>query len=346
MKTIAAVLVETGKPLEIAELEIPILKPGQVLVEILYSGICHTQLLEWRGYRGEDKFLPHCLGHEGIGIVREVGPEVKKVKPEQTVILSWIKGLGADVPGSVYRWGERSVNAGAITTFSRYAVISENRLTPLMEGLDLKVAALLGCAMPTGAGAVFNTARVKAGQSVAVFGAGGVGLFSVAAAAASGAAPLVAIDLMDEKLAAARRMGATHVINAGQGDVLAALKEICPQGMDVSIEVTGRPAVMAQAIESLRQQGGKTVVIGNARYGEKLELDPKQLNMGKQVLGTWGGDSRPDEDYPRYSRLLQYGRIDAAFLTEAVYPLTAVNRALDDLASGKVIRPLLDMKLE
>src|ERR1700682_5190785 len=124
MKTPAAILVETGKPLVIEDLEIPKLQPGQVLVEITYSGVCHTQVLEWRGYRGDDKFLPHCLGHEGSGIIREIGPGVSKVKGGNHAILSWIKGSGCEVPGSVYCWGPRKVHAGAITTFSRYAVLS------------------------------------------------------------------------------------------------------------------------------------------------------------------------------------------------------------------------------
>src|SRR5262249_39198453 len=140
MKTVAAVLVETSQPLVLADLEIPALRPGQVLVEIAYSGVCHTQVLEWRGYRGEDRYLPHCLGHEGSGIVRDVGPGIAKVKPGDRVILSWIKGSGADVPGSIYRWNGRTVNAGAITTFSRYAVISENRLVVLPESVPMRDA--------------------------------------------------------------------------------------------------------------------------------------------------------------------------------------------------------------
>ena len=161
MKTTAAVLVELGRPLEVADLDVPALKPGQVLVEVAFCGVCHTQLLEVRGHRGEDRYLPHCLGHEGSGIVRDISPGVAKVKPGYSVILSWIKGSGADVPGSAYGWNGRTVNAGAITTFATYSVISENRLTPLPAGTLLRHAALIGCAVPTGAGVVFNTAQPR-----------------------------------------------------------------------------------------------------------------------------------------------------------------------------------------
>ena len=159
MQTKAAILVETGRPLIVDMINIPKLKPGQVLVKIKYSGVCHTQLLEARGHRGADPFLPHCLGHEGSGIVAEVGPNSNKVKVGDPVILSWIKGSGANIPGSVYDWNGKKVNAGAITTFSEYAVISENRLTAIPKDFPLKEAALLGCAVPTGLGTIFNTAK-------------------------------------------------------------------------------------------------------------------------------------------------------------------------------------------
>src|ERR1700722_13874690 len=176
MKTEAAILVQTGSPLVMAELEIPPLKPEQVLVEIGFSGACGTQVMEWRGDKGEDRWLPHCLGHEGTGSVLEVGSAVTKVKPGNAVVLSWIKGAGLEAGGAVYRWDGRSVNAGGVTTFQRHAVVSENRLTHLPQGLSPETAVLLGCAAPTGMGAVFNVLGVKAGDAVVVFGTGGIGL--------------------------------------------------------------------------------------------------------------------------------------------------------------------------
>ena len=131
MKTEAALLVQTGKPLVLAEIEIPALKPGQVLVEIAYSGACGTQVMEWRGDKGEDKWVPHCLGHEGTGTVLETGSAVTKVKAGDKVVLSWIKGNGIEAGGAVYDWDGRKVNAGGVTTFQRHAVVSENRLTLL-----------------------------------------------------------------------------------------------------------------------------------------------------------------------------------------------------------------------
>jgi S-(hydroxymethyl)glutathione dehydrogenase/alcohol dehydrogenase len=344
MKTVAAVLVETGQPLVLTELEIPPLKPGQVLVEIAYSGVCHTQLLECRGYRGEDPYLPHCLGHEGSGVVCDVGADVNKVKPGEQVILSWIKGCGADVAGTVYRWDGRQVNAGGITTFSCHAVISENRLTPIPEDVDMRHAALLGCAVPTGMGAVFNTAQARPGQSLAIFGTGGVGLCAVAGATITGCAPIIAVDVRQSKLDIATKMGATHVVDATKMDPVQAIQQICEDGADFSIEATGRPDVMVQALRCVRSQGGVAVVVGNAHHGELIHLDPRQLNLGKQLRGSWGGDTSPDRDFRRYCGLLQDGSLDLALLSNRIYSLNNINDAIADLADGTVARPLIALR--
>jgi S-(hydroxymethyl)glutathione dehydrogenase/alcohol dehydrogenase len=346
MKTTAAILVELGRPLEIAQIDIPPLKPGQALVEVAYSSVCHTQVLECRGYRGEDRYLPHCLGHEGSGIVREVGEGVTRTQPGDRVILSWIKGPGMDVPGSVYRWGERSVNAGAITTFATHSVISENRLTVIPAGISMCDAAFIGCAVATGAGAVFNAAQSRPGQSLAVFGIGGVGLCAVAAAAIAGNVPVIAVDVVPNKLNSAAKAGATHCVNAGAGDPVAEIARICAGGVDFAIEATGRPDVMLQALSSVRNQGGAAVIVGNARYGESVALDPRQLNLGKRLLGTWGGDSRPERDYPRYCSLIASGRLSLEPMLSPAYRLQDINRALDDLEAARVVRPTIDMSLE
>lgn len=345
MRTLAAVLVETGKPLVLAELEIPALGPGQVLVEVALSGVCHTQLLECDGHRGQDPYLPHCLGHEGSGVVREVGPGVTKVASGDRAILSWMKGSGADVPGTVYRWEGRGVNAGGITTWSRHAVISENRLTLVPADVPMREAALLGCAVPTGLGAVLNTARPSPGATLAVFGCGGIGLCAVAAAVIAGCARVIAVDLSTEKLALAKEMGATDEIQSDLADPLAEIDRLCPGGVDVAIEATGRPSVMLQALHSVRSQGGAAVVVGNARHGERVALDPRQLNLGKRLLGTWGGDNWPDRDFPRYASLLAAGKLKLGPLLGRTYRLGEINQAVDDLRAGKAVRPLIDMQL-
>jgi S-(hydroxymethyl)glutathione dehydrogenase/alcohol dehydrogenase len=237
------------------------------------------------------------------------------------------------------------VNAGGVTTFQRHAVVSENRLTAAPPELDSRDAALLGCAFATGFGAAVHTAGVEQGEAVAVLGAGGVGLCAVAGARQRGAAVVVAIDLRPDRLEAARALGATHVVNAAEGDILDQVKAIARGGVDSAIEATGRPDVMRQALAMVRPRGGRAVVVGNARFGELLQIDPRELNQGKRLLGSWGGDNDPDRDFPEYARLITRGEVNLAALYSAPYRLEDVNQALDDLESGRVIRPLIDMRL-
>jgi S-(hydroxymethyl)glutathione dehydrogenase / alcohol dehydrogenase len=345
MKTTAALLVQTGAPLVLAEIDIPALKPGQVLVEIAYSGACGTQVMEWRGDKGEDKWVPHCLGHEGTGTVLETGSAVTKVKAGDKVVLSWIRGSGIEAGGAVYMWGEKKVNAGGVTTFQRHAVVSENRLTLLPPELPMDLAVLLGCAAPTGMGAVYNVLKAQPGDAVAVFGTGGVGLHAVMAAALVGAMPVIAIDPNPTRRALAPLYGATHVIDPAAADVLTEIKKIVPQGVDIAVESSGVPTAMEMAVNATRQQGGRAVVIGNARHGATLSLNPSVFNQGKSLMGTWGGDSIPDRDYGRYARLLGAGRFPVRNLLSKPYGLEQADQALQDLASGKIGRPLIDMSL-
>lgn len=346
MKTEAAILVELAKPLVMAELEIPTLKSGQVLVEIAWSGACGSQVNEAMELKGEDKWLPHCLGHEATGVVLECGPSVTKVKAADKVVLSWLKGSGIEAGGTVYRWNGKNVNAGAVTTFQRHALVSENRLTLVPAGLSMTTAVLLGCAAPTGMGAVLNVLAVKPGNSVAVFGTGGVGINACMAAAFAGATPVIGIDPSPQRRALAQNYGATHVVDPSEGNVLEAIRSIVPGGVDLAAEASGQPAVMAQAVEATRAQGGRAVVIGNARHGAMVSLSPGIFNQGKSLLGTWGGDSVPDRDYPRFARLLATNRFPVADLLSKPYRLDQVSEALADLASGKVGRPLIDMSLK
>lgn len=343
MKTEAAILTELQKPLIVDEIAIPELKPGQVLVDISYSGICHTQLSECQGLRGEDRYIPHCLGHEGSGIVRDIGSGITKVNIGDRVIISWIKGSGADISSTAYQWDNKVVNAGGVTTFSRQSVISENRLTVIPNDISMESAALIGCAVPTGMGAVLNTARPCPGQSLVVFGTGGIGLCAVAAAAISGCAPVIAVDINPEKLEVAKKMGATHQICSKTGNAVEEIMKICPGGVDFAIEATGIPEVMNQALTSVHAQGGIAVVIGNANFKDTLVIDPRQLNMGKQLRGTWGGDNNPDIDFPRYCQLIKYGRLNLEPLMGRIYSLREINMALKDLARGCTVRPLIDM---
>jgi S-(hydroxymethyl)glutathione dehydrogenase / alcohol dehydrogenase len=344
MNTSAAILRELGAPLVLDELTIPELKPGQVLVDLAYSGVCHTQLMEARGKKGPDRFLPHAMGQEGSGVVRETGPDVTKVRPGDRVVLSWMKGSGADVPSTHYLCGKETVNCGAVGTFMRTAVVSENRIVPIGPETALREAALFGCAVPTGAGIAINTLRVRPGESVAIFGVGGIGLSAVLGAALLHAYPIVAVDVRDHKLDYARSIGATHGVNASAPEAQAQLRALTGgSGFDYAIEAAGRAEAMESAIACLRAPGGTAVLAGNLPAGARISLDPFDLIRGKRVIGTWGGETQTDRDIPTYARLYSEGSLPIDKLISHEYPLERINDALDDLEAGKIARALVSI---
>lgn len=341
-ETQSAVLFEPKRPLRLVSLSIPELRPGQVLVDMAYSGICQSQFLEVEGLRGPDRFLPHTLGHEGSGTVVRVGEGVRKVKAGDRVVLSWIKGEGAEVPSTVYASSEGRVNAGAITTFMRRTVTCENRVTPVLPTMPLREAALLGCAVPTGVGIIKNTARVERGSSVAVFGMGGIGLSVILGARLAEAKVIIAIDLFDAKLERAKQLGATHGINARRENSLEEIRKLTEgRGVDYAIEAAGKRETMETAFRSVREKGGLCILAGNLPHGEEISIDPFNLIKGRQIRGTWGGETQPDRDIPEYVSLYFAGKLKLERLVTREYPLEEINEAFRDLRKGEVGRALL-----
>jgi S-(hydroxymethyl)glutathione dehydrogenase / alcohol dehydrogenase len=271
----AAVLFELNKPLEVIDIEkLPDLKDGQVLVDIIYSGLCHSQLMEATGGRGEDRWLPHMLGHEGVGVVRQVGKNVSKVGIGEIVILGWIKGEGNDAPGGIYQWQGQNINSGSVTTFSEQSIVAENRLVSLPKGLPLDIAVLMGCALPTGTGLVINELNPKPHASFAVFGMGGIGLSALIATQLFEPQIVIALDIEDEKLALAKELGATHVVNIKDADAVAEINKIVPGGVDYALEASGKTSVIEQAFMSVRDHGGQCVFASHPPEGEMIRLDP------------------------------------------------------------------------
>lgn len=344
-KTLAAVLEQQNAPLSLCELSIPLLKKGQVLVQIAYSGVCQTQLNEIRGYKGPDHFLPHTLGHEGSGVVLEIGEGVEKVKTGDRVVLSWIKGKGHEVSNAVYADGNRMVQSGAISTFMEKAIISENRVIPIPREMPLREAALLGCAIPTGAGVIFNEMALKEGQSIAVFGAGGVGLSAILAARSLGAFPIIAVDLYDEKLEIAKLLGATHTINAKNENVSDSVRQHTDgKGVDFALESAGSRVAMEAAFASLKPSQGLCILAGNIPKGQRIELDPFDLIRGRQIRGTWGGKTSIESDISRYTDLFLRGSFPLVPLISHEFPLAQINEFMKEFEKGRAARGLIAFK--
>lgn len=344
MKMKAAILEKLRAPLVLDEIEVPPLDCGQVLVEIHETGICGAQLGEIDGKKGEDKFLPHLMGHEGGGVVLETGAGVTHVRKGDHVVLHWRKGVGIHASPAKYRWDGRVVNSGWVTTFNECAVVSENRVTPIPKHIPFSIAALMGCAVTTALGLINNLAQVKIGQSVAVFGCGGVGLNVVQGAAMVSADPIIAIDIYDEKLALAREFGATHLINSAKSDVREQVRSIVGSaGVDVFVENTGLVRLIETAY-ALTANTGKTILVGVPKHDEDITIHSLPLHFGKVLTGCEGGATDPTADIPRYVRLYERGKLNLDRLITHHLPFAEINNALDKVRAGEVGRCVLTVR--
>lgn len=342
---LAAVLYEIGKPLMVESLTVPDLARGQVLVRVVASGFCHKQLEEMSGKRGKDPYLPHMLGHEGSGIVEEIGPEVSRVSIGDHVVLSWIKGSGieSETP-TFHKEGRGPVNAGWVTTFNEYCVASENRVTPIRKDMPLDRAALLGCAVPTGAGAIMNQASIGPRSSVAIFGVGGIGLCAVQAAAYMGARMIIAVDVLDRKLVMSKKFGATHTVNASNVDVLSIINDLTGGiGVDVTFESTGRIEAMNTAYAAASKFHGLTIIAGVNPVGTTMTVDPNRLHFGLKLIGTSGGSSDPDVDIPTWADLYMNGDWKLDELITHRFTLREINEAASTVQRGEVGRAVIEL---
>jgi len=339
----AAVLAQSRAPLIVDEIAFPeSLEAGQVLVKIYHTSICGAQINEIEAVKGVDKFLPHLLGHEASGFVVETGPGVTHVRSGDTVVLHWRPSQGIQSATPNYRWRGEKLNAGWVTTFNEYAVVSENRLTVIPANFDLKVAPLFGCAVTTAAGVVNNDAHIKIGESVVIFGVGGVGLNLVQFAHLVGANPIVAIDLIDSKLDMAKARGATHRLNSGKlADVAGEIRKIVgSRGPDKVLETTGVKSVIELAYE-VTNPDGTCVLVGVPN--EKVTIYTLPIHFNKVLTGSHGGDARPHIDIPRIIGLTRAGRISFDGIITHEFSLDQVNNAIDLVRSGTAGRVLLNV---
>lgn len=341
-KTIAAILYQINEPLVVKEIEMPKLLPGQVKVKVFFSGVCRSQLMEVRGGRGDDPWLPHLLGHEATGEVIEIGKSVKKVKIGDKVILGWIKGEGIDAEGAKYLCGDQIINSGKVSTFSNFSVVSENRLTKLPKSIPLDQGVLFGCALLTGAGMVYNELKPMATESVAVLGLGGIGLSAIIALKDIGCKNIIAIDVNDDKLSFAKDLGANYFINPKKSDPLTEIKNNFKEGIDYCVESAGKIETIELGF-SLINKTGKLIFASHPPNGEFIKLSPHELISGKKIFGSWGGGCNPDVDIPKLAEILIEGRLPLNKLISKRYKLDQINVAINDLEKGLVFRPIIEM---
>ena len=332
----AAILVEQNKPLIIDNISLPeILFPGQILVKLETSGICGSQIGEIMGVKGTDHFLPHLLGHEGCAKVLDIGEGVSTVDIGDKVVLHWRKGDGIESKPPKYLWNNKELNAGWVTTFNSHAIVSENRCTKIPDNTDSELAALFGCAITTGFGVVENNAKIKIGESVIVYGAGGVGLNIIQACSLNSAYPIIAVDIFDNRLAIAAELGATHTINSKNLDVRMTLKKITKDGkVDVFIDNTGLSKIIEQGYEILNEEG-RLALVGVPKVGDNINIFTLPLHFGKEIVGSFGGESIPNKDIPRLLTLYENNIANFKKLITSRFSLENVNDAINMIRDGK-----------
>ncbi|MDE3077362.1 MAG: zinc-binding dehydrogenase, partial [Chloroflexota bacterium] len=342
MKTRAAVYLGVGKPLAIDEVELPELQPSQVLVKSMASGICHSQLHQIHDPR---QHAPAVLGHEGTGLVLETGDHVEHVTKGDKVILTWLPrnpypGMARPEPPFFRYKGEDARSGFQYSAWADTTVVDQAFVVKLPDDMPTDVTSIVGCAIMTGAGAVINAARVRIGDSVAVFGLGGVGLAVVQACANSGAYPIIVVDLNDEKLEFAKKFGATHFVNAAKQDPVEAIRAMTNGGVDFSFDAIGAPKTLQQFFPVVRpgisgvSDGGMAVLVGVPQGTTELAMGGLLAN--RMLRGTSGGSGRPDRDFPMYLRWYKEGKMPLDLLVSRRYRLDEINEGLADLERGAI----------
>ncbi|MCT9810041.1 zinc-dependent alcohol dehydrogenase family protein [Acidovorax sp. Be4] len=375
MKTRAAVLTRTGasapyadsRPLEIREVDLAPPGPGEVLVKVVAAGICHSDLSIINGDRPRD--TPIVLGHEAAGIIAGLGEGVTDLAIGDHVVLLFVPGCGSCMPcaegrpvlcepaaqagvaGTLLSGAKRLSQDGqpiahfmGVSAFAEHAVLSRRGVHKIDKSVPLELAALFGCAVMTGVGAVANTAKVSPGQSVAVVGLGGVGLSSVMGAAAAGAARVVAIDLNADKLAMAREFGATDTVNAGDADAVQQVRDLTGGGVDHAFEMVGSAKALEMAYRVTRR-GGQTITAGLPANAQAISLPVWHLVAEERTLkGSYMGSCIPRRDIGRYLALHAAGKLPVDKLVTGHLTLDQINEGFDRLARGEAIRQIIRME--
>lgn len=359
----AAVLYEANTPLVIEELDLYPLGPGDVLVRVAAAGVCHSDLHHMNGHSSGHP-MPVVLGHEGAGIIEEVAPDVADLAPGDHVILSFRPSCGVcyECASGHPNQCTSGILAGHLTSgrrhlhkdgaeifhfantscFAEKAVMRADSVVKIPDEMPLNQAALVGCCVMTGVGAVINTAKVRPGSNVVVIGTGGVGLNVIQGARLAGAAKIIAADLLPYKLEQAQRFGATHTINASREDVVSRVWELTGRGADYAFEVIGAPEVVTQALNCVKP-GGMAMAVGVPPTGAQITIPAQALfPQEKTLTGSFYGSTRFRTDMPMLVDLYLSGKLMIDELITGTYPLDQINEAYAKLAAGEAIRGIIN----
>ncbi len=331
----AAVLEAIDQPLVIRDVKCTDLKVGQVLVRNIVSGLCGAQLQEIHGFKNNAKFLPHLMGHEGCGIVEELGEGVSTVKIGDKVVMHWRVGSGIESDFPNYILNNKIISSGKVTTLSQYSIVSENRITSVPNDTPPEFCAILGCALSTALGIIDNETDLKFGESLAIIGCGGVGLNLLQAASLKNACPIIAVDKNQNKK--------NLCLQSDANIFLQNIEDYKDNKIDIIIDTTGIPEVISNSIDKLSDKG-RLILVGQPAPGKFIEIS-NALNLfngqGKIIKATQGGKTCPQNDIPRYIKLFNDGRLKVNHLFTHQFDIDEINKGFDVLRSGEAGRVII-----
>jgi len=339
-KLIAAVLKDNSGKVNITSLKIPKLKKNQVLVKILYTGICGSQINEILGKKGKDNYLPHTLGHEAVGLVKKIANKSSNLKKNDKVVLSWIKSSKRDAKLPKYFGNNSIINSGPISTFMNYAIISENRVFKIKTKLDNFLLPLLGCAIPTSVGVFKNIIKKKLNlKKIGVFGCGGIGVLTLCYLY-SKSNLVFGLDINSKKLKVAEKIGVKTININGKNHSYILKKLNGP--LDLAIDTSGSKKSIENAFKLIKNNG-TLVISSNIENKKKISIDPFEFIKGKKIIGNWGGKSNLKKDLPFFLKFLKKEKKFLRKYYIKIYKFNKINQAIKDIIKGKVIRPIIKL---
>ena len=340
-----AILKELQKPLVIQNLKINEPNNHQLLIEIKYSYICGSQLNEINGNKGHDKFLPHTLGHEASGVVLKIGKKVNNFKSGDKVILSWIKKKGKDSNNPYYLDKKNNIiNSGQVSTFSKFSLVAKSRVYKIPKNLPMDIAALFGCAVPTGFGIIFkNIKNINKNEFVGIYGAGGVGIMAIIALKAMGIKNIYAIDKNKKNLNIAKKFGCKNAYTLDDFDKNIINFKINKKLIKYNFEISGNVKMMEMAIHNLSSDG-ICVLAGNIKHGHKIKFNPYDLIFGKRIYGFSGNDLSLEGNINKYFNIIKKLKLKKLRNIFTHYKFQNINSAIKDFKKGKILRPLIHFK--
>ena len=342
MKNISAYLEKHNSNLKFCEYEIPNLTKGQVLVAIKYAGICRSQIMEIEGKRDTKKWLPHMMGHEAVGKVIRFHKNCKKFKIGDEVIATWINSKGTRSKGGSVNFKKKIINYGPVSTFSKFAIISENKLVKKPHNLENEIAPFFGCAALTGMGVVLNQAKPKKDDLVLVLGIGGIGLFSIFALLSNKikTEKIVIVETNEKKKNLAKKLGIRNFYLINKKSHKEKLVKNFRGKFDLCFENSGSHKSIEFAL-SMIQDNGRVYFSSHPPHKKKIKINPHDLIKGKKIFGTWGGGCKPDRDILKFSKILKNNKLFIDLIKSKHYSFIKINNAIKDLKKGKILRPII-----